>query len=124
MDKQLTSESASAKASDERSEQQRPPIPMAALWLVFPHGRVLSSAPPSTSSFSSSDPDNLSVVYLLFKRVDPLEARQDMHVLAFCRPGDEQWRIKLPNPCFLPTWIMMPTDENRHVAGRRRRIAD
>ncbi|KAI3967473.1 hypothetical protein MKX01_012283 [Papaver californicum] len=32
--------------------------------------------------------------------------------------------LKLPTPWFLPTWIMMPTTENRHVAGRRKRITD
>ncbi|KAI3890606.1 hypothetical protein MKX03_010683, partial [Papaver bracteatum] len=32
--------------------------------------------------------------------------------------------LKLPTPWFLPTWIMMPTTANRHVAGTRRRIAD
>ncbi|XP_026438177.1 uncharacterized protein LOC113336723 [Papaver somniferum] len=30
--------------------------------------------------------------------------------------------LKLPTPWFLPTWIMMPTTVNRHLAGRRRRI--
>ncbi|KAI3830489.1 hypothetical protein MKW98_030652 [Papaver atlanticum] len=27
--------------------------------------------------------------------------------------------LELPTPCFLPTWIMMPGTENRHVAGIR-----
>ncbi|KAI3928505.1 hypothetical protein MKW98_024106 [Papaver atlanticum] len=54
---------------------------------------VLSSPPPSTSV---SDPDNLDcVVYLLFKRVNYRENSEDMHVLAFCRPGDKQWRTKV-----------------------------
>ncbi|KAI3908732.1 hypothetical protein MKW98_029282 [Papaver atlanticum] len=30
----------------------------------------------------------------------------------------------LPTPWFQPTWIMMPTTENRHLAGRRRKITD
>ncbi|KAI3871446.1 hypothetical protein MKW92_039436 [Papaver armeniacum] len=32
--------------------------------------------------------------------------------------------LELPTPWFLPTWMMMPTTENRQVAGRRRRITD
>ncbi|XP_026453280.1 F-box/kelch-repeat protein At1g57790-like [Papaver somniferum] len=32
--------------------------------------------------------------------------------------------LKLPTPWFLPTWIMMPTTVNRHVARRRRRITN
>ncbi|KAI3908734.1 hypothetical protein MKW98_029284 [Papaver atlanticum] len=187
MDKQLASGSGSAKASHERSEQQRPPIPMAAPWLVFPHGEgrkfqnfynpcepnnrnciksipemqgrscyhkpshqgwlivignvgdnsvpnsnlddcflwnsvssetiqlpnldsqsfstetnqyslydLVLSSPPLQSNIS--DPDNLGcVVYLLFKFVDYLKLQnpKDMCVLAFCRPGDKQWRTKV-----------------------------
>ncbi|KAI3966235.1 hypothetical protein MKW92_052078 [Papaver armeniacum] len=188
MDNQLASGSAPAKASHERSEIQRPQIPMAAPWLVFPHGRgrkfqsfynpcepnyrncikpipemqgrayyhkpshqgwlivignvednaeysvansnlddcflwnpvssetiqlpsinrqsfctksidyflydLVLSSPPLQGT--TSDHDNLGcVVCLLYTRVDYVEARKDMHVLAFCRPGDRQWRTKM-----------------------------
>ncbi|RZC50075.1 hypothetical protein C5167_018499 [Papaver somniferum] len=190
MDNQFVSGSAPAKASYERSEIQRPPIPMAAPWLVFPHGEgrefqsfynpcepnnrnciksipemqgracyhkpshqgwltvignvedntdqysvansnlddyflwnpasletiqlpnlnrqslftkhkpedyflfdlVLSSPPPSTTC----GPDNLDcVVYLLFKHVNHFDILEDMHILAFCRPRDTEWRTKI-----------------------------
>ncbi|KAI3830486.1 hypothetical protein MKW98_030649 [Papaver atlanticum] len=32
--------------------------------------------------------------------------------------------LKLPAPWFLPTWIMMPTEVNSQVAGRRKRMTD
>ncbi|XP_026449034.1 uncharacterized protein LOC113349302 isoform X2 [Papaver somniferum] len=32
--------------------------------------------------------------------------------------------LQHPTPWFLPTWIMMPTTENKHLAGRRTRITD
>ncbi|KAI3908733.1 hypothetical protein MKW98_029283, partial [Papaver atlanticum] len=32
--------------------------------------------------------------------------------------------LQLPTLWFLPTWIMMPTTKNRHLAGRRRKITD
>ncbi|KAI3978233.1 hypothetical protein MKX01_013064 [Papaver californicum] len=32
--------------------------------------------------------------------------------------------LKLPTPWFLPTWIMMPTTESKHLGGRRRKITD
>ncbi|KAI3900178.1 hypothetical protein MKW92_047479 [Papaver armeniacum] len=32
--------------------------------------------------------------------------------------------LEIPTPCFMPIWIMMPTTENRKVAGRRRRVTD
>ncbi|RZC51512.1 hypothetical protein C5167_019940, partial [Papaver somniferum] len=96
MDNQFVSGSAPAKASHERSEIQRPPIPMAAPWLVFPHGKVLSSPPPT---------DNLGcVVYLLFKHVNHFDILEDMHILAFCRPRDTEWRTKI-------LFVNDPTDD-------------
>ncbi|KAI3934162.1 hypothetical protein MKW92_043154 [Papaver armeniacum] len=185
MEKRLASESESA----ERSERQRPPVPKAAPWLVFPHGKgrkfqsfynpcepnnrnciksipemrgkayfhkschqgwlividnvdntdqysvdnsnlddcflwnpvssetiqlpkldgrffsteskkyfmfdlVLSSPPlPSTCN----DPDNVNscTVFLIFRGVnDRGGVSYDKHILVFCKPGDEQWRIK------------------------------
>ncbi|RZC51509.1 hypothetical protein C5167_019936, partial [Papaver somniferum] len=180
MDNQLASP---AKASADRSERQRPPIPKAAPWLVFPHGKgrefqnfynpcepsnrnciksipemqgkacyhkpshqgwltvigntednlnlydcslwnpvssetiqlpnldsqsfnteskqyslydLVLSSPPLQSNIS--DPDDLGcIVCLLFKLVDQfkMQNRKDLHVLAFCRPGDKQWRTKV-----------------------------
>ncbi|KAI3908744.1 hypothetical protein MKW98_029294 [Papaver atlanticum] len=190
MDKQLESESASTKSSShEISEIQRPPVPKASPWLVFPHGKgrkfqsfynpcepnnrnciksipemqgrayyhkpshqgwlivignvedeaefsvaisdlndfflwnpvssetiqlpsldrqsfsteskeyflfdlVLSSPPRSTSNSNPAEDLNC-VVYLLYKCVDHDVATEDKHVLAFCRPGDKQWRTKV-----------------------------
>ncbi|KAI3967467.1 hypothetical protein MKX01_012277 [Papaver californicum] len=35
------------------------------------------------------------MVYLLYKCVNHEEALEDKHVLAFCGPGDKQWRTKV-----------------------------
>ncbi|KAI3844352.1 hypothetical protein MKW92_026371 [Papaver armeniacum] len=55
---------------------------------------LVLSSPPSTSNFTASGNLNC-VVYLLFKCVNHQEAREDKHVLVFCRPGDKQWRMKV-----------------------------
>ncbi|KAI3969969.1 hypothetical protein MKW92_007853, partial [Papaver armeniacum] len=55
----------------------------------------------------SSPPDNIGcVVYLLFKLVNHLDitGTEDMHVLAFCRIRDIQWRTKILS-------VMDPTHE-------------
>ncbi|KAI3845120.1 hypothetical protein MKX03_019787 [Papaver bracteatum] len=59
----------------------------------FLYDLVLSSPPLQSTT---TDPDNLGcVVYLLFNRVNHPKAHEDKHVLAFCRPGDKQWRTKV-----------------------------
>ncbi|KAI3903588.1 hypothetical protein MKW98_032242 [Papaver atlanticum] len=74
-----------------RGERRLPPSPKVAPRLVFQHGKddcLLTSLPQtSISSSNSSDNDDDSMVYLLFKcrGVTP-------DFLLFCHPGEKQWR--------------------------------
>ncbi|KAI3997107.1 hypothetical protein MKX01_006961 [Papaver californicum] len=61
--------------------------------IFFLYDLVLSSLPFQSTT---SDPDNLGRMrFLLFKQVNHPKIREEIQVLAFCRPGDKQWRTKM-----------------------------
>ncbi|RZC51541.1 hypothetical protein C5167_019966 [Papaver somniferum] len=137
MEKQLASGSAPAA---ETSERQRPPVPMAAPWLIFPHGEaqeVLEKLPRhslgdhvlfmctnkeavdlysskcySTSSASCSVADMGLERGCLFYT---LPEDQTLYVYEVEDSGTTTILpcLHLPTPWFQPTWMMMPTTVDR-----------
>ncbi|XP_026447533.1 uncharacterized protein LOC113348052 [Papaver somniferum] len=84
MDKQLVSGSASAEASDERSEVQCPPVPMAAPWLVFPHGEGRKFQ----SFYNPCEPNYINCI----KSIPEMQGRASFH--KSCHQG---WLIVIGN---------------------------